>query len=137
MSTGDERDDETKLPPDGWEWVRAKLEKCCPELTVKPRTDSLTGTPWEVMGWMHVLCQYAQAANRCYLHIAVEQEKRAVEAERQRDELRAAASSAAETILAVADLINDAVNEDGEIAGSSTVDPLMRVHGELLAASEP
>lgn len=74
-------------PPDGWDWVRAKLKKCCPELTLKARTESIQGTPWEVMGWMHILCSYAQAANRTYVHIAVEQEKRAVEAERQRDKL--------------------------------------------------
>jgi hypothetical protein len=44
--------------------------------------------------------------------------------------------SASAQIAAVADRINDAINEEDEIAGSTTVDPLMRVHGELLAALE-
>lgn len=48
--------------------------------------------------------------------------------------LRSVLGDAAETIAAVADRINDACNGEGEIAGSATVDPLMRVHGELLAA---
>lgn len=90
---------ETKhTPPDGWEWVRAKLEKCCPELTRKARTESIRGTPWEVMGWMHILCSYAQAANRTYVHIAVEQEKRAVEAEALNAEMLAALKRAEQFI---------------------------------------
>jgi hypothetical protein len=66
---------------DGWRWIREKFNACVPELTLPQREDSLAGTKYEVMGWMHVLCSYAQSANHCYLSIAVEQQKRAEEAE--------------------------------------------------------
>ena len=66
---------------DGWQWVKDKLIACVPELTLPQRDDSLAGTKYEVMGWMHVLCGYAQSANHTYLSIAVEQQKRAEEAE--------------------------------------------------------
>lgn len=81
---------------DGWAWVRDKLKACTPELTLPLRNDELTGTKYEVMGWLHVLCAYAQSANHAYLSIAVEQQKRAEEAEAraekaeaEREELRA------------------------------------------------
>jgi hypothetical protein len=65
----------------GWTWIRQKLESVCPEFRNKPRTDSLVGTKWELMGWMHIVCHHAVAGYRTYLDIAVEQQKRAEEAE--------------------------------------------------------
>lgn len=66
---------------DGWEWIRSKILACTPEIALPQRNDSFAGTKYEVMGWMHVLCSYAQSANHCYLSIAVEQQKRAETAE--------------------------------------------------------
>jgi len=68
--------------PDGWSWVRRKLERCAPELIGNPeRLDRYKGTPYEVMGWMHCIVHDAVAGYRTYLGIAVEQQKRAEEAE--------------------------------------------------------
>lgn len=73
---------------DGWQWIREKLKACCSELMIPQRQDDLAGTKYEVMGWMHVLCSYAQSANHCYLSIAVEQQKRAEELEADNARLR-------------------------------------------------
>jgi hypothetical protein len=84
MNETESQDPQSKavdVPDDGWSWIRNKIVGCVPELTLPQRDDRLAGTPYEVMGWMHVLCSYAQSANKCYLSIAVEQQKRADEAE--------------------------------------------------------
>ena len=39
------------------------------------------------------------------------------------------------TILSVADYLNDACNNQGEILGSKCVDPLMHMHGQLTEIS--
>lgn len=49
---------------------------------------------------------------------------------------RAALEQAVQDIIEVADYLNDACNNQGEILGSSCVDPLMGVHGDLLKLLE-
>jgi hypothetical protein len=65
---------------EGWAWLRRKLTSAFPEGIFKARTDNHTGTKYELMGWMHVLCYRAQA-EKLYVSIAVEQQKLAEEAE--------------------------------------------------------
>lgn len=72
----------------GWAWIRNKIAVACPEFVKEPRTDSLRGTKYEVMGWMHQVCHYAVAAYRTYLDIGIEQQRRADDVEDERDALK-------------------------------------------------
>ena len=64
--------------------------------------------------------------------VAVVRERNAARA--QRDALLDILHDAEETVLTVADLINDACEEGEGVLGSQTVDPLMRLHGDILEA---
>jgi hypothetical protein len=78
---------------DSWAWIRAKFENAGRNYRwFKPREwanrDSLVGTRYEVMGWLHCIFGEADSA-RTYLEICLEQQKRADEAEAERDALKA------------------------------------------------
>ena len=65
---------------DSWAWIRSKMEKCRTQFKwYTPRTDSLIGTRYEVMGWLHVL--FAHADPKVYIDITMEQQKKADDAE--------------------------------------------------------
>ena len=65
---------------DSWAWIRSKFEKCRTQFKwYTPRTDSLVGTRYEVMGWLHVL--FAHADPKVYMDITMEQQKKADDAE--------------------------------------------------------
>jgi hypothetical protein len=65
---------------DSWAWIRQKFEKCRTQFKwYTPRTDSLAGTRYEIMGWLHVL--FAHADPKVYIDIAIEHQKKADEAE--------------------------------------------------------
>ena len=65
---------------DSWAWIRGKFEKCRTQFKWHtPRADSLAGTRYEVMGWLHVL--FAHADPQVYIDITIEHQKRTDEAE--------------------------------------------------------
>lgn len=64
---------------DSWAWIREKFEECRTQFKWhKPRQDSLAGTRYEVMGWLHVL--FAHADPQVYIDIAMEHQKKADDA---------------------------------------------------------
>ena len=65
---------------DSWAWIRSKFEKSRAKFRwYKPRTDNLSGTRYEVMGWLH--CLFADAAPTVFIDITLEHQKRTDEAE--------------------------------------------------------
>lgn len=65
---------------DSWAWIRAKFERGKDKFRwYKPRTDSLLGTRYEVMGWLH--CLFADADPKVFIDITLEHQKRTDEAE--------------------------------------------------------
>lgn len=70
---------------DSWAWIRTKFEKCRTQFKwYTPRTDSLVGTRYEVMGWLHVL--FAHADPKVYIDITLEHQKKADDAEKKFEE---------------------------------------------------
>jgi hypothetical protein len=75
---------------DSWAWIRRKFEKAGRNYRwFKPREwadgrNSLVGTRYEVMGWLHCIFGEADVA-RTYLEICLEQQERADDAEAERD----------------------------------------------------
>ena len=71
---------------DSWAWIRAKFEKAKDKFRwYKPRRDSLIGTRYEVMGWLH--CLFSEADPKVFIDITLEHQKRTDEAEAARDTL--------------------------------------------------
>ena len=67
---------------DSWAWIREKFEKCRTQFRwYTPREDSLAGTRYEVMGWLHVL--FAHADPEVYINITIEHQKKADDAEQR------------------------------------------------------
>jgi hypothetical protein len=65
---------------DSWAWIRDKFKKCRTQFKwYTPREDSLVGTRYEVMGWLHVL--FAHADPKVYMDIAIEHQKKTDDAE--------------------------------------------------------
>jgi hypothetical protein len=64
---------------DSWAWIRSKFERSGERFRwYRPRTDSLVGTRYEVMGWLH--CLFADASPKVYIDIALEHQKQADDA---------------------------------------------------------
>lgn len=73
---------------DSWAWIRCKFEKCRTQFKWHtPRQDSLKGTRYEVMGWLHVL--FAHADPQIYIDITMEHQKRCDEAETRAEKAEA------------------------------------------------
>jgi hypothetical protein len=88
---------------DSWAWIRAKFENASPELRyVRPRRDNLSGTRYEVMGWLHCLFGDAQYKNLS-IQICVEQQKKADDAEKR-------AEAAEAHVAALTGLLREARN---------------------------
>jgi|ERR1700677_594825 len=72
---------------DSWAWIRSKFEKAGRNYRwFKPREwthrESLVGTRYEVMGWLHCLFGEADTARTAW-EICIEQQKRAEDAEKE------------------------------------------------------
>ena len=84
---------------DSWAWIRSKMEKCRTQFKwYTPRTDSLIGTRYEVMGWLHVL--FAHADPKVYIDITIEQQKKADDAEEELKRIKFEHANQCQTIEA-------------------------------------
>ena len=84
---------------DSWAWIRSKFEKCRTQFKwYTPRTDSLIGTRYEVMGWLHVL--FAHADPKVYIDITMEHQKRTDEAEDELNRIKFEHANQCQTIEA-------------------------------------
>jgi len=90
---------------DSWTWIRAKFEKCRTQFAwYTPRKDSLVGTRYEVMGWLHVL--FAHADPKVYIDITMEHQEMADQANKRAESSEARLRAVSEALEEIPNDLN-------------------------------